>query len=585
MVSLKRTLLLLATLLLSGLPAVPPPGPVPNRWDQVAPMVRADLEEDGQAQFLVILEEQADLSSAHLRPTKTAKGDYVFRTLRQVAGRTQAAIRAHLDAQGVPYRAYYVHNVIWVQAAGPNLLLYLAGRPEVARIVPNPEVPGLPDRARPSTTAPQGVEWNLAQIRAPQVWSLGYTGQGIVVAGNDTGIDWEHPALFSQYRPQYPSFGRHDFNWHDAVSDAVEPYDDHGHGTHTVGTIVGDDGGANQIGVAPGAQWIGCKNMDAGGWGTPARYLECFEFFLSPYPWNDPAAADPAKAPHVINNSWSCPASEGCDPSTLEGAVAALRAAGIEVVVSAGNGGYSGCGSVSTPPAIYRQSFTVGATTSNDTIAPFSSRGPATYGGDGYLKPEIAAPGASVRSSLPGGGYGAMSGTSMAAPHVTGLVALLLSANPDLAGRPDQVEAVITATAIPKPDGQCGPAGPPNNVYGWGRIDALNAVQAALPRGTLQGVVSASGSGDPVEEAIVHMAGAGEPGKALTGPDGYYSHTLPAGNYTVTAAASGFISQTVGDVPIAAGTTTEQDFALERWRLYLPGLFKGPREEKIQAAR
>jgi uncharacterized repeat protein (TIGR01451 family) len=252
-----------------------------------------------------------------------------------------------------------------------------------------------------------------------------------------------------------------------------------------MGTIVGDDGGSNQIGVAPGARWIGCRNMD-NGHGTPATYIECFEFFLAPYPvGGDPMAdGDPTKAPHVINNSWVCPPDEGCDWASLQTVVENTRAAGIVVVASAGNQG-SGCSTVMYPPAIYDAAFSVGMTDSNDNIDSRSSRGPVTVDGSGRLKPDVSAPGVSVRSSLPGGGYGWKDGTSMAGPHVAGTVALLWSSAPCLIGDVDTTEWIIAHTARPRTTTQgCGGDGPtdvPNNVYGWGIVDALAAVEAAQP--------------------------------------------------------------------------------------------------------
>jgi subtilisin family serine protease len=241
---------------------------------------------------------------------------------------------------------------------------------------------------------------------------------------------------------------------------------------------------ANQIGVAPDAQWCACRNMER-GWGTPFTYLECFEWFLAPTDLNN-ENPDPAKAPHVINNSWSCPQAEGCDSSNwmlLDMAVNNLRLAGTVVVVSAGNSG-SGCGSVSTPAAMFEGSFSVGATRENDTIAGFSSRGPVFVDGSLRLKPNVSAPGTNVRSSFPGGSYGHASGTSMAGPHVAGLVALVISANPELAGQVELIEDIIEQTAVPKTtDQQCGDvpgSEVPNAVYGYGRVDALAAVEAAL---------------------------------------------------------------------------------------------------------
>jgi uncharacterized repeat protein (TIGR01451 family) len=220
--------------------------------------------------------------------------------------------------------------------------------------------------------------------------------------------------------------------------------------------------------------------MDQGN-GTPATYTECFQWFLAPTDQND-LNPRPDLAPDVISNSWSCPPSEGCtDPTVLLSVVSNVRAAGILVVVSAGNSG-SLCGTVQDPPAIYDASFTVGATDSSDTIAPFSSRGAVTIDGSNRPKPDISAPGVGVRSSVRGGGYGSMSGTSMAAPHVAGLAALLMSAQPALKGQVSQLEDLIEHSAVPRTASQtCGGvpgSNIPNNVYGWGRIDALAAFQA-----------------------------------------------------------------------------------------------------------
>jgi subtilisin family serine protease len=222
--------------------------------------------------------------------------------------------------------------------------------------------------------------------------------------------------------------------------------------------------------------------MDEGD-GTLSTYLECFEWFLAPYPVDSTAAyGDPSKAPHVINNSWGCPPSEGCNSSNfsiMEQAVNTLKAAGIVVVVSAGNSG-SGCGTVSSPPAIFENSFSVGATNSSDVIAGFSSRGPVTVDGSQRIKPNVSAPGVSVRSCVPGTSYASYSGTSMAGPHVAGAVALLLDARPDLDGDVEKIETILELTATKKYTTQnCSSVSgsvTPNNTYGHGRIDILAAV-------------------------------------------------------------------------------------------------------------
>src|ERR1039458_1392180 len=158
----------------------------------------------------------------------------------------------------------------------------------------------------------------------------------------------------------------------------------------------------HQIGMAPGAKWIGCRNMER-NWGTPASYVECFQWFLAPTDLNG-QNPDPSKAPDVINNSWYSDASEGTtNLFVFQTAVENLRAAGVVVVVSAGNEG-SGCSTI-TSPAIYDASFSVGATDSGDNIAGFSSRGPVTVDGSNRLKPDVSAPGVNIRSSVPGNGY------------------------------------------------------------------------------------------------------------------------------------------------------------------------------------
>jgi serine protease AprX len=472
---------------------------------KLSPALDVLLAEEDTASFLVVMEEQADLSHVGQFQSKAARGRAVYDVLRDVAVQAQAPLRAQLDRQGVAYRSFYIVNMLLVQG-DTTLALSLAARPDVARLEANPAVRGQLPEADPQVALDanlalephraDGVEWGVARVRADDVWALGYTGQGVVVAGQDTGYDWDHPALKSQYRGWDGVTVTHDYSWHDAIHqddphtsagnpcgfDSTEPCDDDGHGTHTMGTIVGDDGGDNQIGVAPGARWISCRNMEQ-GWGTPASYAECFEFFLAPYPvGGDPLTeGDPGKAPDVISNSWSCPSVEGCDAASLQTVVENVRAAGILVVVSAGNAG-SSCGSVGAPPALHDASFAVGATDSGDQIASFSSRGPVTVDDSNRPKPDVSAPGVGVRSSIPGGSYGYKSGTSMAAPHVAGVAALLWSAAPGLKGQIDATETLIQDSARPRLDGACGgdADGHPNNVYGWGIIDALAGINQLL---------------------------------------------------------------------------------------------------------
>ncbi len=446
----------------------------------------------GTAEFLVMLRAQGDLRGARALASKGERGAFVMDTLRAVAESSQRPLLDLLAERGAPHRAYWVANMIWVRG-DRRLVEELAAREDVFHVYANPRVrldgPVATSPAGPVPSSPDAIEWGVMKVHAPEAWAMGFTGEGIVIGGQDTGYEWDHPALKNKYRGWLGLGSNHNYNWHDSIhsgggscgADSPEPCDDHSHGTHTMGTMVGDDGGSNQIGVAPGAKWIGCRNMDQGN-GTPETYSECFQWFIAPTNLQD-ENPDPTKAPHVINNSWGCPPSEGCtDPTILQTVVENTRAAGIEVVVSAGNAG-SSCETVADPPAIYEASFSIGATDINDNIAGFSSRGPVTIDGSGRMKPDVSAPGVDVRSSVPGGGYANFSGTSMAGPHTVGIVALLLSAYPDLIGDPDAIEPLLTSSAVPRTSGEtCGgvPGSEiPNNTYGWGRADALAAIMIA----------------------------------------------------------------------------------------------------------
>jgi subtilisin family serine protease len=473
---------------------------------KVDPSVLAEAESGAVVECLILLDRQADVSAARQFKSKAEKGAYVWQSLQAVARQTQAPVKQVLESAGIPYQSFCIVNAIYARVDA-TVLQRLASLDAVRQIQPNPwvkiEAP-FPDRGN-EITLREGIEWGIERINADDVWAMGYTGQGIVIGGADTGYEWEHPAIINKYRGWDGATADHNYNWHDAIHsisplhndtmptpednpcglDVNEPCDDGFHGTHTMGTMVGDDGAGNQIGVAPGARWIACRNMER-GWGSPANYIEAFEWFLAPTNLAN-QNPDPSKAPHVINNSWGCPPVEGCNEmnfATMNAVVDNLKAAGIVVVVSAGNSG-SNCETVSTPAAMFQNSFSIGASRpSGDTIAGFSSRGPVTVDGSGRMKPNVVAPGVSVRSCIPDSNYASFSGTSMAGPHVAGLVALLLSANPALIGDVETVETLIEQTAAPMRTNQvCGDISGldiPNYTYGYGRVDALAAVQQAL---------------------------------------------------------------------------------------------------------
>jgi hypothetical protein len=447
--------------------------------------VLSDLERLRSTEFVVFLEAQADLSATRAMHGKERKGRYVFERLQAMARATQGGVLDELARRGAEHRAFWVANAIWVRGDQATLES-VAARPEVARVLGNPRVamdrPVREYVAKSTTTIP----WHLAAVRVPEVfWAAGYRGAGAVVAGQDSGVDWEHPALRSRYRGVNGKKVDHNYNWHDSIrdstgacgSDSPEPCDDDDHGTHTMGTMVGEVEDS-PFGLAPEAKWIACRNMDEGV-GRPSSYTECFEWLLAPTDSND-ENPDPSKAPDVINNSWGCTDSEGCgDPTLLQTVVDNVRAAGIVVVVSAGNSGPQ-CSSISAPPAIYASSFTVAATTPEGKIAGFSSRGPVTSDGSGRMKPEIAAPGVRVFSSTRNNNYALLQGTSMASPHVAGMVALVVSAGKCLRGDVDGIEALLLANAAPhkEPAQDCGGipgSSIPNSTFGFGDL------QAALP--------------------------------------------------------------------------------------------------------
>ena len=401
------------------LPAQTTPPPPADAPEAISSWVLDRTAAGGKTDFLVVLKEQADLSGAALLNTRLEKTRFVVARLREAAARSQGPVLETLKSAGAPAQSFYVVNAI-LTTGDRALVETLARRADVRRIDGNPLV-----RARPETrvetpalsdapAAPDAIEPGIAYVGAPTVWSMGYTGTGVVAGGQDTGIEWAHPALIGKYRGWNGVTATHDFNWHAAIhfstgicpGDSLAPCDDDDHGTHTMGTFVGDDGATNQIGMAPGARWVGCRNMDQGN-GTPTTYLECFEFFLAPYPvGGTPAQGNPDLSPDVTNNSWGCPTSEGCNSGnweTMRQAVAAHRAAGILTVASAGNSG-SQCSTVNDPPGMFDESYSVGAiSSSSGNIASFSSRGPVTVDGSGRPKPDISAPGVSVRSSTTGG--------------------------------------------------------------------------------------------------------------------------------------------------------------------------------------
>ncbi|MFN8401502.1 MAG: S8 family serine peptidase [Anaerolineales bacterium] len=432
--------------------------------------------------LFVIFKDQADISDVASIKNRDERLTEAYTRLTNHANTTQADLRETLDSFGIAYTSYYLENAMEVQG-GTLVRLFLMTRPEVDRVIPSPRLRAAPkDSASPGgESAPTAdyVGWNIQLIGADRVWEeFGVRGEGIVVGQSDSGVDGNHPAIEKQYRGYN---GSDDYNWFDPWDGTSSPNDEGGHGTHTMGTILGSNG----IGVAPGAQWIGCVNLDR-NLANPALYLDCMQFMLAPFPiGGDPFVdGDPTQAAHVMNNSWGCPNLEGCDPNALLYAANHLRDAGIFVVVSTGNDGPN-CETVESPLSLYDSVFSVGAIDQFGNLADFSSRGPVTADGSGRIKPDIVAPGVDVFSSLPENSYGSNSGTSMAGPHMVGVVALIWSAQPKLIGDIDATEQLIIDTAQPYTGDRslgCFSGDTPSNAYGFGVVDVYEAVKEALKK-------------------------------------------------------------------------------------------------------
>jgi subtilisin family serine protease len=459
--------------------------------DKIEAKVLSDIRRDRTVTFFVVLGEQADVSFAASLKDWKSRGEAVVASLRETADRTQKPLLDFLARFNADVTPFWIVNTIKVTTSDEQLIHRLAALPNVALIKADKiwQLPEPTQGAQEPTI--QSVEWGVSRVHAPDVWSqFGVSGQGVVVASIDTGVQFDHPALVMQYRgTKSDGTFDHNYNWYDPShvcgNPSLAPCDNNGHGTHTMGTAVGGDGGSNQIGVAPGARWItakGCENNTC----SSSALLAAGQWILAPTDLNGQNPR-PDLRPNIVNNSWG--SGSGSD-TFYRSTVQAWVNAGIFPAFAIGNSG-SSC-STAEAPGTYPESFGAGAIDIFDNIAAFSSRGPASGFGN-IVKPNVSAPGVNVRSSVPTNSYASLSGTSMATPHVSGVVALLWSANPALIGNITATTDLLQHNADFRSSTQCGSAGPPNNVYGWGIINALTAVQNSLPTRTLT-VASASPS-------------------------------------------------------------------------------------------
>lgn len=479
---------------------------------KIEPELAKTLNSESSAEVLVYMSEQTDTeevanaaesASSAMTPyqAKLQVRNMVTEALKVTAERTQANVVKYLKHEQESgnveeFTSYDIVNMIYVKAT-KEVVENLSYMSEVGKIYENKthhiDEIKLDNEIEPSA---DGIEWNVERVRASEVWDLGYDGTGAVVGSLDSGVNWTHPALKNKWRGYDPATGstNADGNWYDPVYNASLPADSDTHGTHVMGTMVGQDPeGANKVGMAPGAKWISARVFNTAGTTTDAILLSAAQWMLAP-------GGDPSKAPDVVNNSWG--GGDGID-DWYRDAVRNWRAAEILPVFSAGNqrAGEPAPwpGSISCP-ANYPESFAVAATDKNDIRASFSKLGPSPYDED-LIKPNISAPGQGIRSSVPGGGYeGGYSGTSMSAPAVSGTVALLVSADASLTV--DEIEEIIQSTARPLTDTTYLTA--PNMGYGYGMVDAFEAVSSiASGTGFISGRVLVPGE-DESEATINH---------------------------------------------------------------------------------
>jgi uncharacterized repeat protein (TIGR01451 family) len=562
------------------------------------------MQLDGAADFFIWMREQADLDPAYEIKDRNTRRIWVYETLRHTAERSQVGVRALLDRQGYDYEIFVINNSILVRGGTPALVSQLAARNDIYRLlgnytemyIPEPEQVLVFDEPASGINAASDPVWNISIVNADAVWEqLGVTGSGVVVANIDTGVQYTHPALVSNYRGNLGGGDfSHAYNWlaptanaqnpaqcGSAYNSALEPCDSDGHGTHTMGTSVGGDGLGPfdmDIGMAPDSQWIACMGCDGyypGGPGgcSSAALTACAEWMLAPSSstTNHTVNPDPTLAPDVVNNSWG---GGGNDPWYYS-YVTAWRAADIIPVFSAGNAG-PGCSTLGSPGS-YENVIGVGGTDNQNRNYTSTSRGPGL--GTGVFpvqKPDIAAPGEGVRSAVPGNNYANYNGTSMAAPHVTGMVALLLSVNLDLDY--DDLYELMADTAYLdltiKNGTWCGGPGEgeyPNYVFGYGRIDAFAAVEAALAAmgdSIIQGQVTDESSGEPIAGADILATSADGERMTRSNAEGYYRLTLYSGTYELTATAFGYLPATIPDVVATIGMTTTQDIEMEKLPWY-----------------
>ncbi len=453
--------------------------------------------------------------------------------LQNEAERTQRDLIDFLQnvnkTESVEYKSIWIINAIKLRATS-DVIRMLNDRPDVMEIIPD-EIISLPPSIPGEEIKSEGEAlWNINMVNAPDVWAkYNLRGQNVKIGHIDSGADGNHPDLKGKI-----------YAWKDFSGTETSPVDGNGHGTHSLGTIIGGNASGQYIGVAPEATVAVARVFSASGSTSSSAIMEAMQWIMDPD--NNPSTDD---TPKVVSNSWGASGQN----TTYWDAVDAWVQAGIFPCFAAGNSG-PGASTMGSPGA-FPHSFAVGATDSGDKIASFSSRGPVTWEGVKMVKPDVSAPGKNIRSAITGGGYGNKSGTSMACPNVAGAITLLYQAEPglDIA----TITKILEETAV-----ELGEDGK-DNVFGSGRIDILKAVGRVLLGGKLQGTITTA-DGVPLKGAKIKIKNVVE---LKTDATGNFKTILNDGEYKVEISAFAYLPVTK-TVKITKKETTDLTVSLKK---------------------
>ena len=496
----KFTLFLLSLLFVSG-----------YAQNVIDPLLREEMARRGEndpIEVIVIMKSQYDREQLNRRAgyciTRAEHREFVVNELKKFAEASQYDLKQSLcemEQRGMVSSpiVLWMANALYFNAT-QAAIQSIALRDDIAIIGFAMEHNCIPERNVASQTAPmREITPNVLQVRADQVWDLGYKGEGVVVALIDSGVNYRHVDVADHLWDGGDAFPHHGF---DVYNHDNDPVDDNGHGSHCAGILCGDGTGGTHTGMAPEVTLMCVKSMGASGHCNAANISEGIQ-------WAIEHGCD------MFSMSMGLVKASISDRTLLRLTCEVAMDAGIVAAIAAGNEGdklteYPIPYNVRTPggcPPPYMDGIQVqnpgglscvvcvGAVDYDDNTAPFTSHGPVSWtstdgigSGDypytigstsqfGLIRPDVCAPGMEILSLAPyGNGYLLDSGTSMATPCVAGCIALMLSKDIDLL--PSEICRLLEETAVPIEEGK-------SNVYGFGRVDALAAIEA-IPLGGIR---------------------------------------------------------------------------------------------------